>query len=154
MKKMSPGIMFLGGGGGGGEGGEGQGRKEQQQQEKPVQLKDLHRAPEEDGAEKTTKTNGTRADSPGYFTLSDSDGASNPGTPESPREEDAESGNKQNKEPVRNSGTKQQIYKMFKSTNNNSSSSAFRSEVYQEKWKRVKLHRGQVHRKIIAVPVC
>ncbi len=61
-----------------------------------------------------------RPDSPGYFTLSDSDGASNPGT-ESPQDEDGAAvgkgrGSRGSSQPSgKTTGSQHQVYKMFKS---------------------------------------
>ena len=60
----------------------------------------------------------SRPDSPGYFTLSDSDGASNPGA-ESPHEDEASKASKPS--------NGHQVYKLFKNNNNNNLSSKKKS---------------------------
>ena len=63
----------------------------------------------------TVNTGGARADSPGYFTLSDSDGSSNPGT-ESPGHEDDDLPKNNARSHVDKQPSAQHIYKLFKST--------------------------------------
>ena len=92
----------------------------------PPQMRTAH------AASNDNKKEPSRSDSPGYFTLSDSDGASNPGT-ESPQEDEVKAGGlktqgqrrrPQQPEHQRQSQKRHQVYKMFKSPSRPLSASA------------------------------